>query len=170
MVVVLFLLYITINNYYYYHYHYHCTCNNFFLFFSPRCSSQENLLPKPQPPLSPGWTYGKKSPNHSIGKLGQRFENLIFFNVRCLDDLFFYRSIYLCVRFDFLVDIAQFSTIRKIVTFLSLSQVQWYWEWYTKTSINYLLETNQRTVPWTIQGLPAIWIIRIFHIFEYINA
>ena len=90
--------------------------------------------------------------------------------MRCLDDLFFYRSIYLCVRFDFLVDIAQFSTIRKIVTFLSLSQVQWYWEWYTKTSINYLLETNQRTVPWTIQGLPAIWIIRIFHIFEYINA
>ena len=57
-----------------------------------------------------------------------------------------------------------------LITFLSLSQVQWYSEWYTKTFIHYLLETNQRTVSWTIQGLPAIWTILIFHIFVYINA
>ena len=41
-----------------------------FLFSSPRCSRQENLLPKSQPPLSSRGTYGRKFPNHSVGKFG----------------------------------------------------------------------------------------------------
>ena len=119
-------------NYYYFHYHYHYryhyNCNNFFYSFLQDVLVRKSFYQNHSHHFRLDEPTGKNLLIIPSANLDNGLKIFFFFNVRCLDVLFFYRSIYLCVCFDFLVDITQFSIIREIVTFLSLSQVQWYWE------------------------------------------